>query len=108
MSFVKASRALWGSCSCWRSWLRRSPVGSPRSLLGLTGGTVPPSTRPLSLQLGPSLREAKIAGTQLTSWKIFCVKTLLLNYVFFVCVVTTFLSLVLKAKIYPLLIFVLF
>lgn len=85
-----------------------APGVPPAASWGSLGVTVPPSTAPLSLQLGPSLQEARIAGTQLISWKIFCVKTLLLNYVFFVRVVTTFLSLVLKAKIYPLLIFVLF
>lgn len=37
-----------------------------------------------------------------------CVETPFLNHVFFMCVVNTFLLLILKAKIYPLLIFVLF
>lgn len=37
-----------------------------------------------------------------------CAETPFLNHVFFMCVVNTFLLLILKAKIYPLLIFVLF
>ena len=80
----------------------------PCSLLGLGRGDGPSKRRSLVTAAWPIPTRRQNSRNPAPKLKDLRVQTLLVNYVFFVCVVTTFLLLVLKAKIYPLLIFVLF